>query len=176
MTLDEITRTAIDPALAWLPAKMDTIEARAELLTIGLQESRFEHRWQVLNDPTKKGPARSFWQGEQGGGMVTGTMTHPSSKDLARAACAFRGVAFTSFAIWTAIENDDVLAAILARLLLWTEPGKLPRVTDEDSSWDLYLHAWRPGAYSRGTPAERAALRKKWDDNHRVVRVFLGAS
>jgi len=175
MTLDEITRTAIDPALAWLPAKMNTIEARQEMLTIGLQESQFEHRWQVLNDPKKKGPARSFWQGEQGGGMVTGTMTHPASKELVRAACAERKVAFTSWAIWTAIENDDVLAAILARLLLWTEPGPLPRVTDEDSAWDLYLHAWRPGAYARGTAAERSALRKKWDGNHRRVRAFLGA-
>lgn len=176
MTLDEITRTAIDPALAWLPPKMNTIEARQELLTIGLQESHFEHRWQVLNDPTKKGPARSFWQGEQGGGMVTGTMTHPASKELVRAACAERKVAFTSWAIWTAIENDDVLAAILARLLLWTEPGKLPSVMDEDSAWDLYLHAWRPGAYARGTPAERAALRAKWDRNHRAARAFQGVA
>lgn len=175
MTLDEITRTAIDPALAWLPPKMDSLEARQELLTIGLQESRFEHRWQVVNDFSKKGPARSFWQAERGGGMVTGTMTHPASKDLVVAACAARNVAFTSLAIWVAIENDDVLAAILARLLLWTEPGPLPRVTDEDSAWDLYLHAWRPGAYARGTAAERAALRKKWDGNHRRVRAFLGA-
>ena len=175
MTLDEITRTAIDPALAWLPSKMNSLEARQELLTIGLQESRFEHRWQVLNDPTKKGPARSFWQGEQGGGMVTGTMTHPASKELVQAACVFFGVPFTSVAIWAAIENNDMLAAILARLLLWTEPGPLPRVTDEDSAWGLYLHAWRPGAYARGTLAERAALRKKWDGNHRRVRAFLGS-
>jgi hypothetical protein len=28
MTLDEITRTAIEPALAWLPPKMTTPEAR----------------------------------------------------------------------------------------------------------------------------------------------------
>lgn len=175
MTLDEIMRTGIEPALAWLPPKMTSPEARIMLLTIGLQESKFEHRWQVLNDPTKKGPARSFWQGEQGGGMVTGTMTHPASKELARAACAFRGVAFTSWAIWTAIENDDVLAAILARLLLWTEPKALPRVTDEDGGWALYLRACA-GAYARGTPVERAALRKKWGDNHRRVRAFLGAS
>jgi len=174
MTLDEVTRTAIDPALAWLPAKMNTIEARAELLTIGLQESKFEHRWQVLNDPTKKGPARSFWQGEQGGGMVTGTMTHPASKELARAACAFRGVAFTPWAVWTAIENDDVLAAILARLLLWTEPGALPRVTDTEAAWLLYLRAWRPGAHARGTPAKRAQLRAEWEQHHRAARAFLG--
>jgi hypothetical protein len=176
MTLDEITRTAIDPALAWLPARMNTIEARAMLLAIGLQESRFEHRWQVLNDPSKKGPARSFWQGEQGGGMVAGVMSHPVSKDLARAACTAHGVIFTTRAVWEAIENNDVLAAILARLLLWTEPGALPRVTDAAGAWTLYLRAWRPGAYDRGAPDERAALRMKWERNHRQARAFLELS
>lgn len=174
MTLDEITRTAIEPALAWLPPKMTSAEARVVVLTIGAQESNFEHRFQVLNDPTKKGPARSFWQGEKSGGMVAGTMSHPASKDLARAACAAQGVPFTTQAVWEAIEHDDVLAAILARLLLWTEPGPLPRVTDAGSAWDLYLHAWRPGAYARGTPAERAALQAKWDRKHLATRAFLG--
>lgn len=174
MTLEEITRTAIEPALHWLPEKMNTAEARVEMLTIGLQESNFEHRYQVLNDPTKKGPARSFWQGEQGGGMVAGVMGHPASKQLAQAACTSHGVPFTTRAVWEAIENNDVLAAILARLLLWTEPGALPRVTDAAGAWALYLHAWRPGAYDRGSPDERAALRMKWERNHRKVRAFLG--
>jgi hypothetical protein len=174
MTLDEITRTAIEPALAWLPPKMTSPEARAMVLTIGSQESNFSARFQILNDPTKKGPARSFWQGEKGGGLVAGTMTHPASKDLARAACAAHGVAFTTQAVWEAIERDDVLAAILARLLLWTEPGPLPRVTDVASAWGLYLHAWRPGAYARGTPIERSALKATWDRKHREARAFLG--
>jgi hypothetical protein len=174
MTLDEITRTGIEPALAALPPKMTSTEARVMLLAIGLQESKFEHRWQVLNDATKKGPARSFWQGEQGGGMVTGTMTHPASKDLARALCAARGVAFTPWAVWTAIENDDVLAAALARLLLWTEPAALPRAADTEAAWLLYLRAWRPGAHARGTPAKRAQLRAEWEGHHRVARAFLG--
>ena len=174
MTLDEITRTAIEPALHWLPVKMNTMEARVEMLTIGLQESRFEHRYQVLNDPAKKGPARSFWQGEQGGGMVAGVMNHPASKDLARAACTAHGVPFTTRAVWEAIEHNDVLAAILARLLLWTEPGQLPRVSDAAGGWALYLRAWRPGAYDRGSPDDRAALRMKWERNHRAARAFLG--
>ena len=173
MTLDEITRTAIDPALAWLPAKMNTIEARIMLLAIGLQESRFEHRWQVLNDPSKKGPARSFWQGEQGGGMVAGVMSHSATKELARAACAAHGVAFNTREVWLAIETNDVLAAILARLLLWSEPGALPRVSDTAAAWALYLRAWRPGAYARGSADERAALWIKWERNHRQARAFM---
>jgi hypothetical protein len=174
MTLEEITRTAIEPALHWLPEKMKSNEARVMLLAIGLQESRFEHRYQVLNDPKMKGPARSFWQGEQTGGMVAGVMGHPATKQLAQAACTSHDVPFTTRAVWEAIENNDVLAAILARLLLWTEPGSLPRVTDAAGAWALYLRAWRPGAYDRGSPDERAALRMKWERNHRAARAFLG--
>ncbi len=44
MTLSEITQRGIDPALALLPVRMDTFEARIMLLTIGQQESRFEYR------------------------------------------------------------------------------------------------------------------------------------
>jgi len=32
------------------------------------------------------------------------------------------------------IENDDVLAEILTRLLLWTDPGALPRVIDTEAA------------------------------------------
>lgn len=175
MTLTEIMAAGIEPALGWLPPKMTSPEAKRMLLAIGLQESRFEHRWQVLNDPTKKGPARSFWQAEEAGGMVTGVMTHPATKDLARAACAAQLVSFTTRAVWLAIENNDELAAILARLLLWSEPSALPKVTDEAGGWALYLRAWRPGAYSRGDADERAALRLKWARNHKAARAFLGS-
>ncbi|MNG31598.1 hypothetical protein D3C84_1174300 [compost metagenome] len=48
-------------------------------------------------------------------------------------------------AVYVAIEHDDVLAAALARLLLWTDPGKLPKLGDEQGAWDLYLRTWRPG-------------------------------
>lgn len=55
MTLDEITRQAVRPALAILGLK-DTPEALVLLLTIGLQESEFGVRRQYGN-----GPGRSFW-------------------------------------------------------------------------------------------------------------------
>jgi len=67
-----------------------------------------------------------------------------------------------------------VLATILARLLLWTEPSSLSRGTDTEAAWQLYLCAWRPGAYARGTPAKRAELRTEWEDHHRAARAFLG--
>ena len=48
-------------------------------------------------------------------------------------------------AIYAALEYDDVLAAGVARLLLWTDPKALPPVGDVDAAWALYLRTWRPG-------------------------------
>jgi hypothetical protein len=163
MTLDQIMAAGITPALAWLPPKMTSPEALVQLLATGLQESRFEHRYQVLNDPSQKGPARSFWQMERNGGVV-GVMTHPASKSYAFDACAWRGVPFEKLAVWQAIENDDVLAAVWARLLYWTTPGALPRVTQTDAAWALYVSTWRPGKPKPDT----------WPANHKAARAFLG--
>lgn len=167
MTLDQIMEGAVRPALALLPAKMDTAEARVMLLAIGLQESRFIDRRQLVgNPPRPTGPAKSFWQAEQGGGMVHGVRTHAASRDDAARLYRARGVAANDAAIWNAIEQDDPLAAGLARLLLWSDPGRLPAVGDEEGAWALYLRTWRPGAHARGTPEQRADLRKKWASNY----------
>jgi len=139
MNLCEITRTAIDPALSLLPGHMDSPKARVMLLAIGLQESRFEHRCQMGN-----GPARGFWQFEQNGG-VRGCVNHPASAGLLRRLCEIRGVAFDARAIWSALETDDVLAAALARLLLYTDPRPLPDTADANAAWDCYSRNWRPG-------------------------------
>jgi hypothetical protein len=136
---------------------MDSPQARVMLLTIGQQESRFEYRRQMGN-----GPAKGFWQFERGGG-VKGCINHPSSAPHLRTLCAARGVEFTAQAVWDAIEHDDVLAAGLARLLLWTDPDKLPAVNDVDAAWGLYLRTWRPGK-----PHVRT-----WADFHRKAREFV---
>ncbi|QCS64440.1 hypothetical protein EC609_19290 [Achromobacter denitrificans] len=165
--LGTIVRTAIDPALALLPAAMDTPAARLMLLAIGLQESRFEHRRQLVGRPPRPvGPAKSFWQAEQGGGMVHGVRLHVATRAAAAHLYQARGVPARDAAIWDAIEHDDVLAAGLARLLLWSDPGRLPAVGDTEGAWALYLRTWRPGAYARGTPTQRAELRAKWAGNH----------
>lgn len=163
MTLDQIIKWAINPALALLPPGMDTPAARVMLLAIGLQESRFEHRRQLVGRPPRpEGPAKSFWQGEQGGGMVHGVRLHVATRAHAAELYRARSVAATDRAIWDAIEYDDVLAAGLARLLLWSDPFRLPDVGDEGGAWALYLRTWRPGAWDRGTTAQRAELRQKW--------------
>lgn len=144
MTLDQITRVGINPAMKLLPELMDSPRARAQLLAIGLQESRFEHRFQVLNGTTAKGPARSFWQFERGGGCK-GVVQHELSKPHMRRICQARGIAFTASALWIAMETDDVAAAAAARLLLWTDSQRLPELGDEKGAWALYLRTWRPG-------------------------------
>lgn len=93
MTLSEIIAAGINPALALLPASMDTPEARIMLLAIGLQESRFEHRRQLVgNPPRPTGPAKSFWQAEQGGGMVHGVRLHVATRAAAALLYQARGV------------------------------------------------------------------------------------
>ena len=144
MTLSEIRERAIAPALALLPARMSSREAEVQMLAIGLQESRFKHRRQI------GGPARGFWQFEQGGG-VRGVLRHSASREHALAVCRIRNVIATEGAVYAALEHDDVLAAAFARLLLWTDPKALPGLRDEQGAWDLYLRTWRPGKPHRHT-------------------------
>ena len=136
--LDLINGSAISPALALLPARMDAPEARVMLLAIGLQESRFLHRRQI------GGPARGFWQFEKGGG-VRGVLTRPVSRNEASRICRVRNVVPMAAAVYEALDKDDVLAAAFARLLLWTDAGRLPAINDAQGAWDLYLRTWRPG-------------------------------
>ena len=144
LRLTNIVETAVDLALALLPKAMNTPQARVLMLATGLQESRFEFRRQLGN-----GPARSFWQFERGNsasrGGVWSVYLHPDSKDLLAKLCLDRDCAFDPLAIWERIENDDVLAAGLARLLLWTSVKTLPMLGEVNAAWLYYLDCWKPG-------------------------------
>lgn len=135
--LNDISRTAINPALAMLPARMDSARARVQMLAIGLQESRLVARVQG------GGPAHGLWQFEQGG--VTGVLSHPASKPWAFAVCAARIADPLPAAVYDRLPTDDILAAAFARLLLWTDPSPLPALGDAQAAWDLYARTWRPG-------------------------------
>lgn len=166
MELAQVISTILIPAMAELPQKMSSDEASVVLLTIGQQESNFEHRYQVLSGG-RKGPARSFWQGEETGGMVKGVMTHPATKDLAQKLYIAHGVAPNTRAVWQAIETDDILACALARLLLWSDPYPLPKLGDINAAWDLYAErTWRPGKPHPET----------WPAYYRAAMVALGLS
>lgn len=142
---------SINCALCALPDRMDTPEARVMLIAIGLQESKFQERRQLVGSPPKPvGPATGFWQFERGGG-VAGVLQHRASRDHARTLCASRGVEPVSQSVWQALQQDDVLAAGFARLLLWTDPFSLPKLGDINGAWDLYMRTWRPGKPHRST-------------------------
>ena len=159
-TLSRIREQAIRPALALLPARMSGQQAEVLLLAIGLQESLLIHQRQI------RGPARGLWQFEQDGGTA-GVLSHVQTRDLAAQVCRARGVTPTPAAVQEALAGeDDVLDAALARLLLWTDRPPLPALHDVEGGWQLYLRTWRPGAYTRGTPDQRAELRAKWGRNY----------
>ncbi len=149
--IEAFTRDALTPALALLPAAMDTPEARVMVIAICLQESRLIHRRQLVGDPPRPvGPAKGLAQFERGGGCH-GVVHHPASRYWMAAVCKARGVAFNATALWNAIEHDDVLAAAAARLLLFTDPRRLPHLGDEAEAWRLYMRTWRPGKPHRAT-------------------------
>ncbi len=152
----ELVRKHVAPAAySLLPLKMQTLEATALLYAIGLQESRFEYRDQT--DPLQReGPALGFWQFERGGG-VRGVMRHPASK--VHLYNALEALQYKKRAdqlpatldaqedfVWRAIEHNDVLGWLVARLLLYTDGKALPsEVLGPVAGWLAYTRNWRPG-------------------------------
>lgn len=130
--------------------------AEAMLLAIGLQESRFIHRDQVVTGKPagQVGPATGFWQFEKGGG-VAGVMQHAMTADIARHVATASGVAFDRDGIWRSFATPagDQLACAFARLLLFSDPRALPVASDaaENEAWEFYLRNWRPGKPHRGS-------------------------
>jgi hypothetical protein len=124
---------------ALLPEPMQSPEASAMLLSIGLQESQFRYRRQ------QGGPALSFFMFEVAG--VAGVRTHPLTREPFTS--ALRDLRYPAMATPTqlqaVLEHHDVLAAICARLLLWTDPQSMPRADECDRAWDIYTRCWRPG-------------------------------
>jgi hypothetical protein len=147
-----IARHVLPAAESLLPEATVSAEARAFVLAIGWQESRYQHRRQV------RGPARGFWQFEAAG--VAAVMSHRKSKPLAIGAVVglMYPSALSPVALHWALEHNDVLAACFARALLWTVSDPLPTAAEPDKAWAQYLSAWRPGKPKRET----------WDEAWRV--------
>ena len=139
-TLDYLHQLILPAAFRLLPPRMESPEAAAMLLAIALQETRVESRKQFGD-----GPAMGFWQFERGGG-VRGLLTHRSTQPILTVLCerTFQ-LSSTERAVHEALEHNDVLAAVCARLLLWTVPDRLPHRDETARSWEQYLAGWRPG-------------------------------
>lgn len=158
MTPAQADTLMIRPALTLLPPAMDSPEASVMLLTIALHESLLIHRRQI------NGPARGYWQFERGG--VRGVLSHWTAKPHAEQVCETLNYRADLDVVYGAIEHNDVLAAAFARLLLYTDPLRLPRVSDAQLALEYYVRTWRPGAWARGSEEQRAQLREKWMRHH----------
>lgn len=148
-----VLRDIIIPALVHLPPKMSSIRAQVMLLAIGLQESNLEHRYQ------KNGPAHGLWQFERIG--VAEVLRNPKTRDAAIDLCWKCGVAATTAAVYHRIDDDDILAAGIARLALWRHNAPLPGRAEADKAWGQYIDIWAPGRPRKEKWAEN--YERAWD-------------
>lgn len=132
---------AVKPALTFLESRGIKQDAAStvQVLNIAGQESNWQYRVQI------GGPAHSYWQFEEGGGVV-GVLNHAASASHMKALCAWLDITATPDQVYAAMIYNDVLAAGMARLLLYTDPQAMPAVDDYDGSWTMYRNVWRPGA------------------------------
>lgn len=143
MTPSKLLQTAIIPALKELESHgiNDSFEARRMVLAMALQESGLRYRRQIVGG-MESGPACSFWQFERGGGC-RGVLTHPSTKRRAVKFCRDYRIEPSEAGLWEAMRYQDIVAAAMARLLLYTLPDPLPQTAEQ--GWSQYVEAWRPG-------------------------------
>lgn len=136
----------VDPVLAQLGVydrRLSDPRAARLLVAIAMQESNCCERRQRGN-----GPARGLLQFETGG--VAGALVdgHPACRQLATELGYISSSADfltkrDQQAVKLMLEQNDILAFILGRALLWTDRKPLPDT--EDESWASYIATWRPG-------------------------------
>lgn len=135
----------IRPALLLLPSRMDTADAELLLLATAYQETKLKFRRQMPS-----GPARGWWQME--GGPYSGiaqVLTHKATADLARETCEDLCVPLglgddgSRANIHEAMEYCDLLAAVFARLLYYTDRDPLPK--SREDAYSYYVRNWHPG-------------------------------
>lgn len=124
-------------ALSLLPAKLNSVQAKAMVIAICLQESRLDARHQL------GGPAHGYAQFEVAG--IRGVLRHPASQHLIRDVLAALDYLPDPVSCFEAVEHNDILGAAFSRLLLWTLPDGLPEQSEPQKAWEQYLRAWRPG-------------------------------
>lgn len=137
MKLTDINNLMLNPALSLLPDKMDSREARIALLSIGQIESGFRHRKQI------GGPAHGYYQFEEIG--VRGVLEHRTAGSHASQVLDRLDLDDGADEVYKCIQYNDVVATVIARLYLYTDPQALPDADDEGGMWDLYKRVWRPG-------------------------------
>lgn len=129
------------PAAQWCETKAHipaSDPALRLMVAIAMQESACSVRTQSAD-----GPACGFWQFETGG--VKGVLEHKLTSATAVAACEVVRVDPIASSVHPALRlpSCDWLAAVFARLLIWTDPHPLP--TTASDAWECYKRLWRPG-------------------------------
>lgn len=138
----------VPAAMRFFPAHYNTPEARALILAIGLQESDFKHRQQLiggLSDWWKSitGPATGYMQFELIG--VTEVIRNPATAQRARTVCEMFGYPVDPAVIHKALVHNDLLAAVWSRLALWRVREPLPKKGHPAEGWRQYIQIWAPG-------------------------------
>lgn len=165
-TPELVLSAVISPVLRLLPRPLTSDEATVQMLAMGMQETGFRTRTQ------DGGPAHGLWQFEKAGG-VRGVLKHRQSAGYARTLCEQFNVPPTEAAVYWQLPENDELAAGFARLLLWTDPQKLPALGNVDDAFDLYIRAWRPGDYARNP----VGVRQRWTGSYlHAMQAVRGAS
>lgn len=159
MKLEMICRSVIAPALALLPPGLGGVRAEVMLLAIGQQESGFQKRRPDL------GPERGYWRSCPDDDQVGAVLRHPATAALAVAACDTRQVPPIEERVFTALEHDDLLSAVFARLRLHIEGERLPPLGEVGDAWSLYCSAWRPAEPDR----------PRWDQSYARAMDALNA-
>lgn len=155
-----VHRCLVAATLAIFPAELNTPKAQAMLLAIGLQESNFEHRQQLVGKArfwwqSPEGQAAGYWQNERIG--IRGIMEHHRAGTMLKNICDMLGYPFEVEVIWQAVRYDNILAVVIARFMLWVHPAPLPDAGDVSTAWNYYLRTWRPGKPHR----------ERWPENYR---------
>lgn len=172
--LRSLHRGPLEEGMALLPAKFDSLKARALILKIVMQESMGIYRDQLERNGknTVLGPALGLGQFERGG-ACTSLLRHPVTKEHIRNVLRYFGIPATPDAFWRALATNDVLAMAACRInLLWL-PQALPAIDDAEEGHKQYIQAWQPGAWTRGDNAQREELTAKWLRIHNEVNHYL---
>ena len=173
MMIIENAHHVIRCGLSFLPDAMTSHAAEAMLLAVGMQESRFRDRrqlvWRTDSDGRRSlvpaGPATGFWQFERIG--VAEVLRHGASRALARRVCEqLRYDPVDEERVHLALIDNDILAVVFARLALWRHPQRLALEHEPNIGWAQYMRIWAPGSPHRHT----------WDGFWRAAWLFVGGA
>lgn len=135
-----------------LAPRWDTIDSQALLLVIAHHESGLTHRHQI------NGPAVGWWQFEKGGGTK-----QIFSTALGRRALSDFHIPLDLDSAHLAVEYNDTIAFVYARLLLFSDPFAIPPYDgSKNDLFQYYDHLWRPGKPRENSFYESVDLVKRF--------------